>query len=339
MEAFRKTLATICAILFIITTVIALFAFNFDQKAFSAETYQAAFAKEEFYNKLPVLMAETMASTTNDQNNFPVALQGMGEASWESFFRSLLPPNILKAMGDDALNSTFAYVNMEADAAHLTLIPLKASLAGDSSVQAVYALLRTQPECTFMQITQMGIDLLSGGKLQLCNPPEDLYPLLTPVIQEQLQFTALAIPDQVEIIRAPLQNDPRPKLKNIRLIMRFSLILPIILLLALTVFAVRSMKEWLSWWGIPLLISGGIAFVISLAGTPLVKIILQGILVARLPTYVPSILLEFAGDLASAMADALLHPILWQGLIITVIGLGMATASYFLKEREGNITY
>ena len=339
METFRKTLSVICAILFIITAIISLFAFNFDQKAFASETYQAAFAKEEFYNKLPTLMARTVASNTTDQNNFPVVLQGMGESSWESFFRNLLPTDILKAIGDDALSSTFAYVNMEADTAHLTLIPLKASLAGDASIQAVYTLLKTQPECTFMQITRMGIDLLSGGKLQLCSPPEDLYPLLTPVIQEQLRFTALAIPDQVEIIRAPLQNDPRPKLKTIRFIMRFSLILPIILLFALTVFAVRSLKDLLGWWGIPLFINGGIAFVISLIGAPLVKVILQGILATQLPTYLPPILLEFASDLASAMAEALLRPILWQGLTITVIGLGMATVSYFLQKREGITTY
>ena len=62
METIKKILATICAILFVITAVIALFLFNFDQKAFSAETYQKAFAREDFYNKLPSVLADAMTS-------------------------------------------------------------------------------------------------------------------------------------------------------------------------------------------------------------------------------------------------------------------------------------
>ena len=334
METIRKILALICAILYIITTVIALFAFNFDRKAFTAETYQAAFAKDEFYNKLPTLMAETMTSTVGAQNNFPIVLQGLDTAAWESFFRSLLPPNVLKAIGDDALNSTFAYINMESDSAYLTLTPLKASLAGDSGVQAIYSFLGAQPPCTLAQITQMGFDLLAGGQLQLCNPPADLQSLLTPVIQEQMRITALAIPDQIEIAKAPLQNDPRPGLRNTRFIMRFSPILPIIFLFTLTVLTVRSIKDWLLWWGIPFLLSGGIALVMSLLGASLVKIILQGILATRLPVYLPPILLGFAGDLASAMTNALLRPVLWQGLMMTLIGSGLMMVFYFVKKKE-----
>lgn len=339
MEIIRKTLAVICVILFAITVVIALFAFNFEQKAFAPETYQTAFAKDEFYNKLPTLMAEIMTSTISNQNDFPIFLQGFDAASWENFFRNLLPPNVLKAMGDDALYSTLAYINMETDTVHLTLIPLKASLASNSAVQAIYALLETQPACTIIQITQMGIDLFIGGQIQLCSPPADLHPLLTPVIQDQLRFTATALPDKVEIVHAPLQNDPRPGLINTRFIMRFSPILPIILLFTLTILIVRSITDWLSWWGIPFLISGGIAFLMSLLGAPLVKIILQGILVTRLPAYLPSNLLDFSGDLASTMANALLRPVMWQGLIIAAFGMGMTISFYFVKKREVTATH
>ncbi len=334
MEILKKTLATFCAILFVLTAVIALFLFNFDRRAFSAETYQKAFAHDDFYNKIPVLMAEAMTSTNANQSQFPVVMRGMNREAWEAFFRNLLPPETLKLMGDEALDSTFAYLNMQTDSAQLNLTPLKTSMAGDAGVQAVFLLLGTQPECSFNQIAQMTLSLLSGGQIEFCNPPADLYPTLAPIIQSQLQFTAAAIPDQVTIISAPFQNDPRQRLLDIRFFMRLSPILPLAFLLGLTVFAVRSLKSWLSWWGIPFLITGSIAFVISLIGAPVFGAVLQRMLTNRMPTFLPTIFLSQANDLASAMLKALLTPILWQGILLALLGLGMAIAGYFVKTQN-----
>ena len=108
METIKKSLAILCAIFFVVTAVIALFFFNFDRRAFTAETYQKAFAREDFYNKLPGIMADVMLSSSTDQSQFPVVMRGMSREAWEAFFRTLLPPEALKAMGDDTLNSTFA---------------------------------------------------------------------------------------------------------------------------------------------------------------------------------------------------------------------------------------
>ncbi|MDP1779963.1 MAG: hypothetical protein Q8K73_06800, partial [Anaerolineales bacterium] len=233
METIKKILATICAILFVITAVIALFLFNFDRKAFTAETYQKAFAREDFYNKLPSVMADAMTSLIADQSQFPVVLSGMSKEAWEAFFHTLLPPETLKVMGDDVLNSTFAYLNMQTDSAQLNLAPLKASMASDTGAQAVFAFLSTQPDCTFIQIAQITVNLLSGGQIELCNPPAELIPALTPILQGQLQIAATVIPDQVTIISAPPQNDPRQRLKTARLFMRISPILPLAFLLGL----------------------------------------------------------------------------------------------------------
>jgi len=72
METLRKSIAVFCAITFIFAGVAALFLFNFDQRAFTAETYQQAFAREDFYNKLPAIMADSMVSSGADQNQFPI---------------------------------------------------------------------------------------------------------------------------------------------------------------------------------------------------------------------------------------------------------------------------
>ena len=334
MNILKKISGFIFAILFISTAVPALILFNFDRRAFTAETYQKAFAKDDFYGKLPAVLAEAVTSTNTDQSQFPIVMRGMSQDAWEAFFRTLLPQETLKLMGDDILSSTFAYLNLKTNSVQFSLIPLKISMVSDTGVQAVFTLLNAQPDCTLRQVGQMTIDLLTKSEMQFCKPPAELYPLLTPVIQGQMQFTALAIPDQFTLISAPPENDPRIKLRTARMVMRLSPILPLGFLLLLTIFVVNSLKSWLDWWGIPLIITGALASIISLSGAPIFGAVLQRILVNRMPALLPVILLDYASDLASAMLQALLNPVLWQGLIIAFLGLIMILISFFIGYKQ-----
>jgi hypothetical protein len=302
MKAIKKTFAVIFAILFVITAIAALIFFNFDRNAFSIETYQKAFVNADFYNKVPAIMAEVMASTTTNQEKLPIVMRGMSTPAWEAFFRSLLPQDVLKSMSDEALNSVFTYLNMQTNSAELSLTSIKTSMVSDIGVQAVLSLLKTQPECTLQQIGQITIDLFSNSQIQFCNPPEKLIPLLTPIIQGQMQMTALALPDQFTIISA--------------------------------ILAVNSLKSWLKWWGFPFIITGGLASLMSLSGAPATGAIFQKILVTGMPAFLPTVMLDYAGNLASAMVQALLSPVLFQGLIIAVIGLVMVAGAYFVKANK-----
>jgi hypothetical protein len=338
METLRKSIAAFCAISFIFTAVASLFLFNFDRRAFTPETYQLAFARGDFYNKLPAVMADAITSSGADQSGFPRVMQGMGRDAWESFFRALLPVEVLQVMGDDVLNSTFAYFNMETDSVLLNLAPLKANLASETGVQAVMSLFSTLPACDLLQIGQMTLNLFSGGQIELCNPPAELHPLITPIIQGQLQFTASVLPNQVIIVSATPQNDPRQRLETARLFMRISPLLPLSLLLGILIFGVRSLRGWMFWWGIPLAITGGIAFVMALLGGPVLGEIFQRILLAQMPNFLPGILSDYAGDLASAMVGALLSPVMWQGLALAFLGGGMMGAGYLVKMKsEGRL--
>ncbi len=310
MDSLKKISGILFAALFVITAVPALIFFNFDRRAFSAETYQTAFANTDFYNQLPAVMAEAMLSTKTDQSQLPIVMRGMSQPAWEAFFRTLLPEETLKLMGDDILNSTFSYLNLRADSVQLSLIPLKVSMTSGTGVQAIYTLLNAQPDCTLEQVFQMTLDLLSKGEMQFCKPPAELYPMLTPAIQGQMEFATLAIPDQFILISAPAENDPREKLQTARLLMRLSPILPLGFLLMLTITAVNSLKSWLRWWGIPFVITGLLASLMSLSSAPIFGTIFTGILVSKMPIYLPAILLDYTGDLASAMIQALLNPVL-----------------------------
>lgn len=333
MDSIKKPFGIFLALLFVLTAVPALVLFNFDRRAFTAETYQQAFARSNFYDQLPALMANSMLATTTDPSQLPVVMRGMSQQAWEGYFRAMLPQETLKAMGDETLNSVFAYLNQQTDTVQVSLIPLKTSMVSEAGTQAVFALLATQPACTLEQIAQATMGLLNSNEIQFCNPPAELLPLLTPVIQGQTQAAAMAIPDQLPLLTAPLQNDPRQTLQTTRMVMKLSPILPLGFLLLLTIVAVRSLKDWLSWWGIPLFITGGLAALMGLAGAPIFGAALRGILSNQLP----ALLLGLANDLASAMLQALLMPILWQGLGIAFIGFGMAGISYFAQNRKQHL--
>jgi hypothetical protein len=71
----------------------------------------------------------------------------------------------------------------------------------------------------------------------------------------------------------------------------------------------------------------------SLSGAPIFGAIFQRFLVNRMPAFLPAILLSYASNLASAMLQALLRPVLWQGLVIAFVGLIMAMVAYFIKSK------
>ncbi len=333
MNNFRKSLSIILASLFVITTIMAILSFNFDRRAFTAETYQRAFVREDFYNKLPALMAKALASPGTDTGQLPPIMQGMSIEAWESFIRALLPPESLKAMGDNVLVSTFAYLNMQSNQVQVDLQPIKTSMASETGSQAVLSLLSSLPACTAEQIARASVNLLMGGQIEFCNPPADLLPLVTPIIQAQLQFTASIIPDQMTILTAPLQNDPRQRLQLIRFFMRLSPILPIACLLGMTFLAVRSLNDWLKWWGIPTLVSGFLTFVMGILGAPIMGRVIAYILSKRLPNYLPDFLTSFTSDFASAMVRALLVPVIWQGLTLIILGCAMTGYLYYLNRK------
>jgi hypothetical protein len=241
-------------------------------------------------------------------------------------------------MGDETLNSVFAYLNHQTDSVQVSLAPLKTSMVSDAGVQAVFDLLGTQPACTMDQIAQATLNLLtsSSNEIQFCNPPAELVPMLTPVIQGQMQAAAMVIPDQLTLLNAPPQNDPRDKLQIARLAMRLSPILPLGFLLLITIITVRSLKNWLDWWGIPLVITGGLTAFLGLVGASVFGTVFQELLTNRMPSFLPTLLLDSANALAAAMLQALFLPILWQGLGIAFIGFGMTLAGYFVKRKLVN---
>ena len=87
-------------------------------------------------------------------------------------------------------------------------------------------------------------------------------------------------------------------------------------------------------WGVSLFIIGFLTGVISLIGAPIFGTILKIVLINRLLASLPALFLDYANNIASTMLQAILNPILWQGLMIALIGLIMIIVSSFIKRRS-----
>ena len=335
MRTLGQFLAAICMVLFIITTVAALLLLNVEAKAFSSATYKQAFEEQRLYERMPSVLATALTTGMGPTISAVPFLQSLTIEDWQATISVLLPPEELKAVSNNALDSTFEYLNGRTNSAAISLVPVKTQLAGPSGMNVVLQILSLQPACTAEQLTQMALGLL-GGQIALCNPPPEAIGLMTPFLQSQLQTMTTIIPNEVTFIPGTLSgtpNDPRLRLNRIRTFIKFSPLLPALFLFGITIFTVRSLVDWLGWWGWSFTIAGVSTVLIGLIGAPLVGWLLQLFIQNQATALIPPAFLSSIAETTSAVARQMLVPVMIQGALLGVLGLGMAILAMFLPRR------
>ncbi len=338
VRTLGQLIAAICAILFIISTVIVVLLINTEAKAFSSATYKQAFADQQLYERMPAILATALTSTMGQNINAIPFLRELALEDWQNTIAMLLPPEELKTTADIALDSTFDYLNGRSNSAAISLLPLKAQLAGPSGMTVVLQILSLQPACTAEQLTQMALGLL-GGQIALCNPPPEAVSLMTPFLQSQLQTMTTIIPNEVTFIPGTLSGtpqDPRIPLNRVRSIIKLTPLLPVLLLIGITIFAVRSLRDWLTWWGWPFMIAGVSSVLIGLVGAPLVGWILQFLIQGQATIPIPPALISSIAETTSEVAQEILLPVMIQGALLGFVGLGMAILGLFLPRKQAD---
>jgi hypothetical protein len=335
MQTLGKFLAALCAVVFVMSSVVVLLLFNIERKAFSSETYKQAFENQRLYERMPAMLASTLTVYIGQNPNAIPLLKALTVENWQTSLTTLLPPEEMKTMANNALDSTFDYINGKTDSAVISLVPIKTHLAGESGLQVVRQFLALQPQCTTEQLTQMALGLL-GGQIALCNPPEEALGLMAPFIQGQLQAMTSLIPDQLAFIPGTISNtpnDPRLKLNTVRSAIKLTPFIPILFLFGIAVFAVRTLREWLIWWGWPLMMAGVISVFTALVGSPLIGWILQLLIQNQGKNFIPAVLATSIGETASAVARQMLAPVVLEGFILALLGLGMIIASMLFSRQ------
>jgi hypothetical protein len=335
VRTLGQLLAAICAVLFVVSTVLVLLFLNIERKAFSSATYKQAFEDLRLYERMPAILATTLTTYMAENGISMPFLQFLTVEDWQNNIALLLPPEELKAMSNNALDATFDYLNGSSNSAVISLLPLKTQLAGEPGGQLVLQILRRQPACTPEQITQMALGLF-GGQIALCNPPEQAIGLMMPFIQSQLQTITTLFPNEVTLISSTAPGtpeDPRVRLNAIRSGIKLTLFLPVLFLFGIAVFAVRSLRDLFMWWGWPLLFAGGISVIVALLGAPIIGGILRLVIQTQGGFFIPPVLAAALGETASAVARQMLIPVIIQGLIVAAIGVGMLAVAILVPRR------
>ena len=333
--------AAFCAILVVITGVLALLFFNIERKAFSAETYKHAFERQQLYDRMPGILADVLITTITQNPQATTYLKSFTVQDWQSAISTLVPPEELKAVANSTLDSTFDYLNSRTDSAVISLLPFKSHLAGPAGVESILQLLRAKPTCTVDQIIELTFAVMSGSDLIFCNPPPEAVQIVRPLIESQLQFITLGFPDQITLIsaqQAGTPEDPRLNLKLARSIMQITPLFPMAFLLGLTIFAVRSLVDWLKWWGLPFLFTGLTSFLIAVPGASAFGFVIQWILERQIAGLIPPVLLSTLQETVSAIALEILRPVAIIGLALAGMGLVMVLVAVFLGYAQRDRT-
>lgn len=337
LDPFSKFLAVACAALFALTAGLALLLVNAERRLFDADFYLAALDRQNFYDRLPALAAETVmgAPASDDPNSARNYLNLVPAQNWEALFRALLPPEVSRPMTEQAVASVFDYLNGKSEAVVVSLAAFKNHLAGPAGTEALFGIVRAQPACSFEQIAQLTVGSLFGQtpSFMLCNPSDSLLDLFQPLIQSQVQAIAASIPDSVDLTPSKVgAESPLKSLRSLRTLMRLSLLLPLGLLLLVGILAVRRWRDILTWWGIPLFAAGLFGTFVSVAASALLGLGFAAYVAPRLPASLPASAADLLRSLVSDAVSGVTQPILVQSVILILIGGIMLIAAYQQKN-------
>ena len=339
MKSFSKILAGIFAVMFVVTTALAFVLYNLEQSLFDAELYIQAFEKENLYQRLPDLTAQALnAAAQEADSSSPLALlRSLSEEEWDVFMIELLPPDELKILAEEAVRQILAYTNGESEEVVLSLVSLKTHMSSPQGINAVYGILKAQPDCTLEQLASMA---LGQQDMMLCNPPETfLFFDLRPIIESQLEAVIMLMPEQMTLISADAgRAQELQDLKNFRTVMRLSPIMPMFCLLMITILAVRSLGDWLNWWGYPLLFAGLFSIALTVVSGPLAAWVFRTFVAPVFTETLPLNILDMFEGVVSTIAFDAVQPMVKVAGIMTLIGLLMVVIAFVvrsLKKRSG----
>ena len=284
------------------------------------------------------------AQPGSGEGGMPPYLQALTAADWQAIITILLPPADLKTMTENTLDQVFDYLNGKTDKVTVSLIALKERLAGPSGKDLIIQMINSQPPCSVDQLAQIISGSSDSGPI-FCIPTQTLLSSLVTQIQDQLKSVIPQIPDRVTILKpntagtpspgsGPFGEDPITTLHTIRVIMLLSPLLALVFLLLVTLFAVRSLKSWMRWWGIPLFISGMIILGLWIAIIPLLHLVWNLYLVSRIPPVFPGDVAGIGLGFLRSIVRSISGGILFPAIILFAGGLAAWIGSYFIKIKN-----
>ena len=368
-----RLLAGFFAILFIIAALISLLLVNAEHHFVDPELYKRVLLEERVYDSLPRLLSTQISAgmTFNPCAEDPSACEGEGEdvseddeggppdyfknmeaEQWELLLGEILSANWLQAQTESVIDQLFVFLDSDDTTPSITisLADLKSRLMGRNGVETVLKIIEAQPTCTQDQLREIINSFESDDsstELLSCRPPQEILDEYLSSMVETLNEVIESLPDEVVLGENLMDSDLDEEietdedemqvgktLRRVRTYMRLSPIVPIGFLLLIAVFGVRSFREFLQWWGIPLLLTGLIALVFSILSMPIFNWFIKTYVQVQIPGYFSSEFVGLGFDIGRSMIRSLVKAITIQAGVLSLGGILMSVASAFIKQRR-----
>jgi hypothetical protein len=229
LSFLAKFLATILAILFVVTALLALPLSTAGWRLFGPNPYKHALAEEAIYGRAPALASEQIAYSIaytlcsgdldcveemqGEQSSGKVKdvldpgivasfLLNLTEKDLESTVADLAPPQWIKEQTEHVIDQIFAYLNFGGDSdITVSLIAFKRRLAGEEGTRAFMRLAAAQPPCTPEQIAIVESDEdIEPEDMPICRPPQPLRERYADKARKTLQKVAADAVDEINVI-------------------------------------------------------------------------------------------------------------------------------------------
>ncbi|OGO18718.1 MAG: hypothetical protein A2Z14_09475 [Chloroflexi bacterium RBG_16_48_8] len=362
-----KVISVGFATAFVISALIALLLVNLQNHYLNPDTYKTVLDEQNIYDRLPAILSKQIAYSITynpclenpeqcegegmggvDENNGPPTyLKNLTIEDWELMLSHILTPEWTKSQTESVLDQFFAFLNSEEEKLSITisLVGLKANLTGQKGMEFMRILVDAQPPCTETLLGLL-LDAAAGDftpdQLLLCRPPEEVMDGLAPTLEAALDLVIDDLPDQAILGKklfgggenasaSTINEGPGINFQTVRSVMRLSLFLPLIFLVLLTLFGVRSWRGFLFWWGIPFMILGISALGVGLIALPMLDWGLGTFVLDRIPGAIDPDLLNLLIDSTELLVQSFVRVIVNQAALIVALGIIMTGAGLIVN--------
>jgi hypothetical protein len=352
LRFLARFLAVVCALVFVIGTIPIVFFHAAGTRLIRPQIYKDALAKERIYDRLPALATDTTAQAIKYDSRVAGNRGGAGGESpisfanqlsvkdWETVFGAVLPPSYVHQQTERALDQFFGWLHSSTavPVVNIELGEVKRRLTTPETEEAYIRLLQTKPPYTASQPQ-------SAGELPVgfCPPPEEM-PRVRQEFRTMMQEAASELPAKVDLFTMLNSDDEtaeaarkwaevRARVVQLEELAWWSPAVPAVLLLLIVVFAVRSFRGWMFWWGIPCLIVGTVSAVLAFSVVPAGRWMLAQLVVPYLPAEVSATTLEAMAGLVTAVLQPAMTAALHTASALAIGGLVAVILGAVCKSR------
>lgn len=197
-----KIWVTILSILLTLCLVPSIMGFPLKRTVFNSNFYINILNQQQFFERMPGLIASTMIAPAIDENgNNTNLFSGLNQTQAELLVNTIIPAGWLEEQALSLINLGLDFINLESNdiSIKVDLQPLKNNLSTDTGRQMIMMVISGFPACSGDQLNLILIGIQTGQSgLVLCNPPVSDLPVLDFVLTPISNAVSSVIPSSFE---------------------------------------------------------------------------------------------------------------------------------------------